>query len=145
LVIADRPAGSPERVGPQRLPELTTVRILAVDDDVRDLSARALRRRGYTVFEAASGEVAMDWWLRSRVRPDLLVTDIVMPGISGPDLARRLTEYHPALRVLFISGYTDSADEAHGPYLAGVPFLQKPFTSRMLAERVRLVLDTSKA
>jgi two-component system, cell cycle sensor histidine kinase and response regulator CckA len=69
---------------------------------------------------------------------------VVMPGLSGPALARRLTEHHPSLRVLFMSGYTDAADEVRGPYLAGVPFLQKPFTAGTLAERVRLVLDAAR-
>jgi CheY-like chemotaxis protein len=124
----------------------TEVLLLVEDNDsVRDLSARALRRRGYTVYEAASGEDAVDWWSKSGIKPDLLVTDVVMPGISGPQLARQLTESFPALRVLFISGYTGSADEMAGTSLAGLPFLQKPFSVGMLAERVRVVLDTSKA
>ena len=61
------------------------------------------------------------------------------------ELAQRLTECYPALRVLLMSGYTDAADEAQGAYLGGLPFLQKPFTAGQLAERVRLVLDTSRA
>jgi len=120
--------------------------VLLVEDNasVRDLSARALRRRGYTVHEAASGEDALDWWAKSGIRPDLLVSDVVMPGISGPQLARQLTDAHPALRVLFISGYTGTAEESHGASLAGFPFLQKPFSVGKLAEQVRIVLDTKK-
>ena len=124
----------------------TEVLLLVEDDEsVRDLSARSLRRLGYTVFDVGSAEAAIEWWLRTGVRPDLLVTDVVMTGLSGPELARRLTEYHPSLRVLFVSGYTEAADEVRGPYLSGVPFLQKPFTAGALAERVRVVLDSSRA
>jgi signal transduction histidine kinase len=119
-----------------------TVLLVEDNDAVRDLSALALRRRGYTVFEATNAEAAIEWARSAGIRPDLLVTDIVMPGLSGPELAQCLTEADPALRVLFISGYTEAADEAQGAYLAGVPFLQKPFTAGKLAERVRLVLDT---
>jgi two-component system cell cycle sensor histidine kinase/response regulator CckA len=113
------------------------------NDSVRELSALALRRRGYTVYESANAEDAIEWSRTSGLRPDLLVTDIVMPGLSGPELATRLTESDPQLRVLFMSGYSDAADEARGNYLAGFPFLQKPFTAGRLAERVRLVLDTT--
>ena len=120
-----------------------TVLLVEDNDSVRELSALALRRRGYTVYEAASAEDAIEWSRTSGLRPNLLVTDIVMPGLSGTELARRLTEQDPALRVLLISGYTDTADEAEGNYLSGVPFLQKPFTAGKLAERVRLVLDTT--
>jgi CheY-like chemotaxis protein len=100
--------------------------------------------RGYKVYEAGNAEEALEWTRTSGVRADLLVTDIVMPGLAGPDLARRLTEADPSLRVLFISGYTEAADEAQGAYLGGVPFLQKPFTAGKLAERVRVVLDTPR-
>ena len=120
--------------------------VLLVEDDesVRALLARALRRRGYTVFDVGNAEAAIEWWLHASVRPDLLVTDVVMPGLSGPELARRLTEYHPSLRVLFMSGYTEAADDVRGSYLSGVPFLQKPFTAGSLAERVRSVLDSGR-
>ena len=131
------PAHVPEDGGTE------TLLLVEDNDSVRELSALALRRRGYTVYEAASAEEAIEWAHASGLRPDLLVTDIVMPGLSGPELAKRLTEQDPSLRVLFMSGYTEAADEAHGNYLAGVPFLQKPFTAGKLAERVRLVLDTT--
>ena len=124
----------------------TEVLLLVEDNDsVREIAARALRRRGYTVHEASSAEEAVEWALQSKVRPDMLLTDVVMPGQSGPELARRLAEYYPSLRVLLMSGYTDAADEAQGAYLGGLPFLQKPFTASQLAERVRLVLDTARA
>jgi two-component system, cell cycle sensor histidine kinase and response regulator CckA len=118
-----------------------TVLLVEDNDAVRELSALALRRRGYEVHEAANAEEAMEWARTSGHRPDLLVTDIVMPGLNGSELAKRLTERDPSLRVLFISGYTEAADEAQGAYLGGIPFLQKPFTAGKLAERVRLVLD----
>jgi two-component system cell cycle sensor histidine kinase/response regulator CckA len=121
--------------------------VLLVEDNasVRAIAARALRSRGYTVHEVASAEDALAWALGSSVTPDLLLTDVVMPGQSGPELAHRLTDCYPALRVLLMSGYTDAADEAQGAYLGDLPFLQKPFTAAQLAERVRLALDTSGA
>jgi two-component system cell cycle sensor histidine kinase/response regulator CckA len=131
------PAHVPEDGGTE------TLLLVEDNDSVRALSALALRRRGYTVYEASSAEEAIEWAQASGLRPDLLVTDIVMPGLSGPELAKRMTAQDPALRVLFMSGYTGAADEAHGNYLAGVPLLQKPFTAGKLAERVRLVLDTT--
>jgi signal transduction histidine kinase len=131
--------------GPTHVPEdagTETVLLVEDNDSVRELSALALRRRGYTVYEAANAEEAIEWSQTSGLRADVLVTDIVMPGLSGPELATRMTASDPALRVLFMSGYTDAADEARGNYLGGFPFLQKPFTAGKLAERVRLVLDT---
>jgi signal transduction histidine kinase len=133
-----------------RTPEVAQIRqdggtetVLLVEDNdaVRDLTARALRRRGYTVFEARDGEGAMHWMETAGVRPHLLLTDVVMPGVSGPNLAARLLQLNPGLRVLYMSGYTDDAGAVHGNFWAGVPLLQKPFTPAVLAERVRLALD----
>jgi two-component system, cell cycle sensor histidine kinase and response regulator CckA len=122
----------------------TEVVLLVEDNDaVRSLAVKALQRRGYTVHEARDAEEAIAWSLQSGVRPQLLVTDIVMPGLSGPNLAARLMQENPRLRVLYMSGYTDEANAVQGAYLAGVPLLQKPFTPARLAERVRLVLDAS--
>ncbi len=66
-----------------------------------------------------------------------------MPGLSGPNLAARLLQENPRLRVLYMSGYTDDATAVHGAFWGGVPLLQKPFTPAQLAERVRMALDAS--
>jgi signal transduction histidine kinase len=117
-----------------------TVLLVEDHDSVRDLAARALRRRGYTVYEARNAEEAIEWCATSGVTPHLLVTDVVMPGLGGPNLAARLVHDMPQLRVLYMSGYTgdSSADRA---FWGDVPLLQKPFTPAKLAECVRLALD----
>jgi signal transduction histidine kinase len=120
-----------------------TVLLVEDNDSVRDLAAKALRRRGYVVHEARDAEEAIDWSLTSGIRPQLLVTDVVMPGLSGPNLAARLLQQNPRLRVLYMSGYTDDAAAVHGNFWGGIPLLQKPFTPAALAERVRLALDAS--
>jgi two-component system, cell cycle sensor histidine kinase and response regulator CckA len=120
-----------------------TVLLVEDNDSVRDLAAKALRRRGYVVHEARDAEQAIDWSLTSGIKPQLLVTDVVMPGLSGPNLAARLLQQNPRLRVLYMSGYTDDAASVHGNFWGGVPLLQKPFTPGALAERVRLALDAT--
>ena len=120
--------------------------ILLVEDNdaVRDVTARALRRRGYRVHEVHDGDEAIEWARTSGIQPQLLVTDIVMPGASGPTLAARLKAHAPGLRVLYVSGYTEDVtveNEGRG----GTPVLQKPFTPAALAERVRAILDSPPA
>jgi len=119
-----------------------TETLLLVDDDdaVRQVSAEALRRRGYAVHEVQNGAEALRW-VQQGGRPQLLVTDVVMPNMSGPELAARLLRDNPGMRVLYISGYTNEALAVHGGFLRGVPLLQKPFTLTQLAERVRAVLE----
>jgi signal transduction histidine kinase len=138
-------APAPER--PQAAPLATegTESLLLVEDNdaIREISARALRRRGYTVFEARNAEEALDWSSKTSRRPDMLITDVVMPGLSGPNLAARLLQQNPRMRVLYMSGYTDDATEVHGAFWGGVPLLQKPFTPTQLAERVRMALDAT--
>ena len=121
-----------------------TILLVEDNDGVRDLAAKALRRRGYTVHEARDAEDAMHWMQTSGIKPHLLLTDVVMPGVSGPNLAARLLQFSPELRVLYMSGYTEDAASVHGNFWAGVPLLQKPFTPAALAERVRIALDTSQ-
>ncbi len=137
-------------VEPLRAPEIAhahedvgTEKVLLVEDNdaVRDLTARALRRRGYTVYEARDAEGAVQWIQTAGIKPQLLLTDVVMPGLSGPNLAARLVQLNPDLRVLYMSGFTEDAAAVHGDFWAGVPLLQKPFTPAALAERVRLALD----
>ena len=123
--------------------DVGTEKILLVEDNdaVRDLAAKALRRRGYTVYEARDADSAVEWIQTAGIKPHLLLTDVVMPGLSGPNLAARLLQLNPNLRVLYMSGYTEDAGAVHGNFWAGVPLLQKPFTPAALAERVRLALD----
>jgi two-component system, cell cycle sensor histidine kinase and response regulator CckA len=120
-----------------------TLLLVEDNDAVRELAVHALRKRGYTVHEARNAEEAIEWSMTSRVKPNLLVTDVVMPGLSGPNLAARLLQENPRLKVLYMSGYTDDATAVHGAFWGGVPLLQKPFTPAQLAERVRLALDST--
>ncbi len=120
-----------------------TLLLVEDNDSVRDLAAKALRKRGYVVHEARDAEDAIEWAMTSGIKPQLLVTDVVMPGLSGPNLAARLLQQNPRLRVLYMSGYTDDATAVHGNFWGGVPLLQKPFTPNALAECVRIALDSA--
>jgi two-component system cell cycle sensor histidine kinase/response regulator CckA len=146
LPVTDAPP-APERphVAPNATEGTETLLLVEDNDAIREISAQALRRRGYTVFEARNAEEAIDWASKSAIRADMLITDVVMPGMSGPNLAARLTQQSPNLRVLYMSGYTDDATEVHGAFWGGVPLLQKPFTPSQLAERVRAALDNNPA
>ncbi len=121
--------------------------ILLVEDEgpVRELTRRCLEQRGYAVLPAASAEEAVDVLAAHRGPLDMLLTDVVMPGASGPDLARRLTRERPDLHVLFVSGYPDDSPGSAGLLEPGSAFLQKPFTADTLARKVRDVLDARAA
>jgi len=146
LPVTDAPAAVERQPAARGATEGTETLLLVEDNDaIREISAQALRRRGYTVFEARNGEEAIDWASKSVVLADMLITDVVMPGMSGPNLAARLLQQMPNLRVLYMSGYTDDATEVHGAFWGGVPLLQKPFTPSQLAESVRMALDHNPA
>jgi CheY-like chemotaxis protein len=117
--------------------------VLLVEDEsaVRRLGCRILERRGYTVIEAESGAGALQIFERMAPAISLIVTDVVMPGMSGVELARRLRLMKPSLRVLFTSGYTADEIQRHGPLDAGTGFLAKPFTPDALVGKVREILD----
>jgi signal transduction histidine kinase len=117
--------------------------VLLVEDEpsVRSLAARMLRSQGYRVVEASSGEHAIGQAAELREPIDLLLTDVVMPGMSGRQLAVRLTESQPGLKVLFMSGYTDNVMAQHGVLEPGTELLEKPFTLHSLGDKVRAVLD----
>ena len=120
-----------------------TETILLVDDDpaVRSVARLALERAGYTVMEASGGEEALAAVLAHKSSVALLVTDVVMRGMSGKELARRLREIHPGARVLYISGYTANVISHHGILDPGLDLVQKPFSSTELLSAVRQVLD----
>ncbi len=116
--------------------------MLLVEDEeaVRTLVTRLLRSLGYQVLAARRGAEALALAAsRSDIR--LLVTDVVMPEMSGLELARRMGELHPRLKVLFMSGYTEHGSVHHGVLEEGLNFLPKPFTVDALAIRVREALD----
>jgi two-component system, cell cycle sensor histidine kinase and response regulator CckA len=117
-------------------------RVLLVEDDdaVRGLAWALLAERGFHVTAASDGETALALAERETKAFDLLVTDVVMPGQSGIELARRLRERWPELPVLLVSGYSDDATARAGALGAGVRFLQKPFSAHTLAEAVREAL-----
>jgi DNA-binding response OmpR family regulator len=117
--------------------------ILVVDDEISlcDLIADTLKPLGYKVMQASSGEEAMAFFNRGKVAIDLLVTDIVMPGMSGVELARCLRAKLVGLKVLFMSGYPAESIADHGIKLdEDHPFLQKPFAPDMLTGKVREIL-----
>jgi nitrogen-specific signal transduction histidine kinase len=120
--------------------------ILLVEDDeqVRRILLSILRGHGYQVLEA-SGPLDAVRMLDSAVAIDLLLTDVVMPHMSGPELARRVAAAHPATKILCMSGYTDDAVVRHGVIEGGFPLLQKPILPDVLAQRVRDILESTVA
>jgi len=118
-----------------------TVLLVEDEDMVRKLASELLVESGYTVLEANGGEAAIDLGNKHKERIDLLITDVVMPKLSGKEVAEQLQAIHPETRVLFMSGYTDEAIVHHGIVDSGIAFIQKPFSERALAQKIRDVLD----
>jgi two-component system cell cycle sensor histidine kinase/response regulator CckA len=116
--------------------------LLAEDEEaVRRLAAMALERSGYRVIAAPDGQAALDMAAAHDGRIDLLLTDVIMPGLNGRELANRFATIHPETRVLFMSGYAGEALSAQGVLDSSVAFLAKPFVPAELARKVREVLD----
>jgi CheY-like chemotaxis protein len=118
--------------------------ILLVEDDrqLRWLMERVLTKKGYLVKSAAGGDEALELSAGDLAGVDLLVTDVVMPGLTGPAVAQALRKRRPGLRALFVSGYAQDAIQEQGLLDVSGSFLQKPYTPDMLIERVeRLLAD----
>lgn len=133
----------------EKRPEVSTVQyrgtetLLVAEDEeiVRDLICTSLREHGYKVLEARNGMEALKVANTHQGSIDMLLTDVVMPGMSGRELADRFVKKHPKGRVLFMSGYTENAIVHHGVLDPGTKFLQKPFRISTLKEKVREVLE----
>ena len=110
-------------------------------DGVRSLARELIEAQGYTVLEARDGVEALQVCARHDEDIDLMLTDVVMPRMSGPELAERMASLRPGIKVVYMSGYTGDAIAHHGVLDVGVPFVQKPFTSDDLANTIRGVLD----
>jgi PAS domain S-box-containing protein len=146
LPRVDHTAEALEPVAPAaRRPGTETILLVEDDWQLRDLARSLLSSLGYnvlTVDSVAEVEAMCD---RHAGAIHLLLTDVVMPGMSGKELARRVTQSYPGTRVLYMSGYTTDTVVHHGVLESGIHFLQKPFTSTALAAKVREVLDRSSA
>ena len=118
-----------------------TVLLVEDEDTVRKLTSELLVESGYLVLEANGGEQAMALFKEHKGPIDLLITDVVMPKISGKQVAAQLKEVHPETKVLFMSGYTDEAIVHHGIVDSHIAFIQKPFSENALTRKVRDVLD----
>jgi len=122
-----------------------TETILLVEDEanLRYLARQFLEKQGYRVIDAADGAVAMQIAVAHEGMIHLLLTDVIMPGMNGRELAQRISEIRPNVKILYMSGYTENVIGRNGTLDAGVRLLQKPFTLRDLKSKVREVLDTT--
>ena len=127
-------AAPPRSVGDE------TLLVVEDEESVRNLTVRMLKQLGYSVLVAASGIEAIEISGSFARRISLLVTDVVMPNMSGRQLADELKLTRPEMRVLYLSGYTEDAVIHHGVLDSGVEFLAKPFSREMLAKKVREIL-----
>ena len=144
LPIAAPPPPSPAPAPTTRLEGVFgTERILLVEDEtaVRGLIRAVLERYGYTVVEAADGEEGLRVFEREAAQLDLLLTDVIMPRLDGPSLARAIREHHATLPMIFLTGHADDMLHREDADWSDVPLLQKPFTSSALLKLVRRALD----
>jgi CheY-like chemotaxis protein len=120
--------------------------VLVVEDEqaLRELTGEFLRNLGYTVLAADSGQQALSVASLCDRSIDVLVTDVVMPKMSGRQLSQMLSEIRPGLKTIYMSGYTDDAVMRHGIREAAVVFLQKPFSLATLARKLREVIGTDQ-
>jgi len=136
--VAEQPPARPAAT-----PEMRSATIVLVEDDarVRKLASHALTRLGYQVHPFASGADALLGLAALSPSPELLITDVIMPGMNGRVLAERVATLLPTIRVLFVSGYTEDFIVDRGVLRSGIEFLAKPYSIEQLARRVREVLD----
>ncbi len=121
-----------------------TETILIVEDNpqVRAIAHEMLKHQGYTILLAENGKQALDMLQNHKGRVHLLLTDVIMPMMDGRALAKKATTYHPKIKVLYMSGYTDDVITPRGVLDEDVNFIPKPFTFKALSLKVRRLLDS---
>ncbi|MGB6885605.1 MAG: response regulator, partial [Candidatus Acidiferrum sp.] len=134
----------PEPYSADKLRGSETVLLVEDSEPLRKLVKTFLDSAGYQVFSAESGEAALEVSTRIGRPLDLLLTDVVMPGMNGRLLAEHLIPRHRGMKVLYMSGYTDSFIAGHGVLEPGTHLLHKPFTEEVFLQKVREVLDGGK-
>jgi two-component system cell cycle sensor histidine kinase/response regulator CckA len=141
--VRQTPESRDQKPGQEKLVRgCETVLIVEDETDLRELARELLEANGYKVIEAERGEKAIQLVEHSHTPIDLLLTDVVMPGIGGRQLAKRLLELRPGLHVLYMSGYTDDVITSRGVLPEKSLLMPKPFTRAILLRRVREALDT---
>jgi CheY-like chemotaxis protein len=133
--------GWSEEVGPQRQIAGETVMLVEDEAQVRDLEVRMLKQLGYTVLSASNGDEAIDISGAHAGEIALLVTDVVMPNMSGKQVADIMRSHRPELKILFLSGYTENTISHHRVLDSGVDFLSKPFSRETLSNKIRDILS----
>jgi len=145
VVAAEPGEDTPQSLRSRVLSGTETILLVEDEDAVRKLVRRTLEKQGYQVLVAASGTEALELAQSDPRRIHLVITDVVMPQMGGRQLADRLKALRPDIRVLLVSGYTESSVLRNGNLAEGEAFLQKPFTPHRLARQVRELLDRANS
>jgi CheY-like chemotaxis protein len=141
MVQAPMEKKAPEKIASGHEPGTETILFVEDEQSVRELVSEYLSARGYRVLDAADGMQALAIAAAHKGKIQLLITDVVMPRVSGREVAARLAPTRPDLKVLYISGYTDDSVFRHGVLEGGMAFLQKPFNLKALATKIREILE----
>ena len=144
LPLSEEQVWEPERPTerPTVLEGNEIVMVVEDEENVRGLAVRVLKQYGYTVCDAPNAEACLAFLDEETLVPDLLLTDVVMPGLNGRELFEEVKQRYPDVRVLYMSGYTEDIVTHRGVLMEGIPFIQKPFAVEGLASRVRAVLES---
>jgi PAS domain S-box-containing protein len=146
LPLSEEEAVKPEKIQAESTVSGGTETILLVEDEdsLREVTREYLANKGYTVLVASEPTAAIEAAKNSERQVDLLLTDVILPGSSGVQLAQRLAAAYPRMRVLYVSGYTADAIVHHGGHASNFAFLSKPFSLPTLARKVRSILDADQ-
>jgi len=133
--------GARKKIAPEMTGGTETIFVIEDENVVRETMVIILKDRGYHVLEASGGRQALKAIREHQGALDLVITDVVMPGLSGKEFARQLHEFKPDIKILYVSGYTDNVIAHHGILDPEINFLQKPFTIESLLTKVREIMD----